>query len=182
MTEPAAEWKRCSACKKPIAFGERYFVCNVSTCNRKRTALSFCSVSCWEVHLPIARHRESWAEERTAPTAAEAAREAAAEADRPTPRAPRRRIVEAKRPAESTTPREAKAPSSSSSADVPEEVLIVASRLKDYVRAVSGMNTSDRVLEPLSRIVREAVDRALENARRDERKTLLDRDFPKDGR
>lgn len=60
-------WRRCSACKNPIECGSTYWVCNVSTCNRKRTALVFCSVTCWEVHLPEANHRESWAEERIAP-------------------------------------------------------------------------------------------------------------------
>ncbi|HTL12553.1 MAG TPA: hypothetical protein VL588_08710, partial [Bdellovibrionota bacterium] len=40
-------------------------------CNRKRTGLAFCSVSCWDAHLPIVNHRESWAEERKAPTEAE---------------------------------------------------------------------------------------------------------------
>jgi hypothetical protein len=60
-------WRRCSACKNSIECGSTYWVCNVSTCNRKRTALVFCSVTCWEVHLPEANHRESWAEERIAP-------------------------------------------------------------------------------------------------------------------
>jgi histone H3/H4 len=60
---------------------------------------------------------------------------------------------------------------------VPTEVLIVASRLKDYVRARSGYNTSDRVLEPLSDIVRRIADQAIENARRDGRMTVLDRDI-----
>ena len=60
-------WRRCSACKGSIECGSTYWVCNVSTCNRKRTALVFCSVTCWEVHLPEANHRESWAEERLAP-------------------------------------------------------------------------------------------------------------------
>jgi len=63
-------WRRCSACKTFIEFGATYWVCNVSTCNRKRTALVFCTVTCWEVHLPEANHRESWAEERTAPMTA----------------------------------------------------------------------------------------------------------------
>jgi histone H3/H4 len=34
------------------------------------------------------------------------------------------------------------------------------------------------VLEPLSEIVRRIVDQAIENARRDGRMTLLDRDIP----
>jgi histone H3/H4 len=62
--------------------------------------------------------------------------------------------------------------------DFPREVLIVASRLKDYVRARSGYNTSDRALAPLSDIVRQVVDQAIENARREGRMTVLDRDVP----
>jgi histone H3/H4 len=61
----------------------------------------------------------------------------------------------------------------------PDEVLVIASRLKDYVRARSGFHTSDRVLEPLSDIVRRVADEAIRNAARDGRKTVLDRDVPK---
>ncbi|MGK5086296.1 hypothetical protein WDW86_01960 [Bdellovibrionota bacterium FG-2] len=71
MSEP---WRRCNSCKKPIDFKATYWVCNVSTCNRKRTGLAFCSVSCWDAHLPLMNHRESWAEERKAPSAEEWAR------------------------------------------------------------------------------------------------------------
>jgi hypothetical protein len=152
----ASPWRRCSACKKPIALGAVYWACNVSTCNQKRTALSFCSVSCWEVHLPSANHREAWAVEKRAPKTAEEGVEAA-------PGGVRRLV----RPPGAPAPAPDKAP---------REVLIVASRLKDYVRARSGYNTSDRVLEPLSDLVRRAVDEAIENARRDGRMTVLDRD------
>lgn len=68
MSEDLTFWKKCNSCKKPIAFSAIYWVCNVSTCNRKRTGLSFCTVSCWDAHLPLVNHRESWAEERKAPT------------------------------------------------------------------------------------------------------------------
>lgn len=64
MSEP---WKVCSSCRKPIAHGATYFVCSVSTCNRARTALFFCSIDCWDAHLPEARHRDAWAEEKRAP-------------------------------------------------------------------------------------------------------------------
>ncbi len=171
MTDDA--WRRCSACKEPIALRAPYWACNVSTCNRVRTALVFCSVSCWEVHLPEARHREAWAVEKQAPARPDAAAPAPKPARAPAAfsapkagaRAPRRRLV---RPAE-TPPQD----------DVPREVLVVASRLKDYVRARSGMNTSDGVLGPLSEILRQVADQAIRNAERDGRKTVLDRDVPK---
>ncbi len=155
-------WRRCSACKQPIELGATYWICNVSTCNQKRTGLAFCSVSCWEVHLPVARHREAWAVERTAPTqveSGEVARETQPE------KTGRRLLVRS-----ATTQTSAK--------EAPEEILIIASRLKDYVRARSGFNTSDKVLEPLSEIVRRVCDEAIRNASRDGRRTVLERDVP----
>jgi hypothetical protein len=61
----AAYWKRCAICKKHIGFNETYTACSVSTCNRKRTALAFCSFDCWDAHAPD--HRDAWAEEKTSP-------------------------------------------------------------------------------------------------------------------
>lgn len=71
MSDAASFWKRCSTCKKEIVFLATYWACNVSTCNRSRTALAFCSVECWDAHLPTVRHRESWAEEQHAPARAQ---------------------------------------------------------------------------------------------------------------
>src|SRR5437773_10899506 len=75
MGADASFWKRCSTCKKELPFAGTYLACNVSTCNRPRTALVFCSVPCWDAHVPMLRHRDAWAEERRSPTAAEWARE-----------------------------------------------------------------------------------------------------------
>lgn len=156
------KWRSCSACKKPIALGSIYWTCNVSTCNRKRTGLVFCSVSCWEVHLPGAKHREAWAVEQTAPHRLD---EETSLGNEGPARQPRRRIVQSQ--------------SSGSGASEPSgEVLIVASRLKDYIREKSGFNTSDRVLSPLSAIVRRVCDEAIRNAGREGRRTVLDRDIP----
>jgi len=60
----------CSACRKDIPFQAVYWVCSVSTCNRERTRLVFCSVACWDSHLSTIRHREAWAVEERAPTRA----------------------------------------------------------------------------------------------------------------
>lgn len=165
-----AEWRRCNACKEPIPLGATYWVCSVSTCNRKRTALRFCSVTCWDVHLPTANHREAWAVEKTAPATAEADEPAAARGSQQAER-PKRRIL--------PSPARTAAAAAPAPRDEALEVLIIASRLKEFIRARSGFNTSDRVLEPLSRIVRRACEEAIENARRDERKTVLDRDIPR---
>lgn len=166
----ADSWRRCNACKQPIPYGAVHQVCSVSTCNRARTGMVFCSVSCWEVHLPSARHREAWAVEKRAPASA-------AEAAAGSERTPRRRSVVRKPPqSEATSPAAAPRPPARQRKE--EAVLVIASRMKDYVREQAGFNTSDRVLQPLSRIVRRALDEAIENARRDERKTVLDRDVP----
>ncbi|MBC7692842.1 MAG: hypothetical protein H7222_13860 [Methylotenera sp.] len=57
------------------------------------------------------------------------------------------------------------------------EVLVVASKLKNYIRAKSGMNTSGAVISALSDKVRALCDQAIENAKREGRKTVMDRDF-----
>src|SRR5262245_65948945 len=69
-------WMLCSACRKPIRFGSVHSVCSVSTCNRDRTRLVFCSVSCWDSHVATLRHRDAWAVEARAPGRGEIAREA----------------------------------------------------------------------------------------------------------
>ena len=64
------------------------------------------------------------------------------------------------------------------SEDHPTDVLIVASKLKAYIKARGGMRTSDGVLPMLSDLVRAAADEAIHRARADERQTVLDRDVP----
>jgi hypothetical protein len=148
----AERWRRCSACKNDIALAAVYWVCSVSTCNRSRTALVFCSVDCWEIHLPTERHREAWAVEKRAPKVAD-----------PEPAA---------RPSAAPGRPPAAVPSS------PTDVLVVASKLKDYVRQGSGFNTSDRVMLVLSDVLRRLCDTAIANAKRAGRDTVLDRDLP----
>ncbi len=58
-----------------------------------------------------------------------------------------------------------------------QEILVVASKLKNYIRSKSGMNTSSAVIEALSGKVRQLCDQAIDNAKRDGRKTVMDRDF-----
>jgi hypothetical protein len=168
-------WRTCSICKTPIQFEARYQRCSVSTCNRKRTHYTFCSVRCWEAHVPTLRHRDAWAVEETAPSReAWEAELSAAEAIAPSaPAAPRsagpaRRVV-----APTATER------SGLSDDVDHDVLIVASKLKKYIRARSGLRTSDGVMSLLSDLVREACDEAIGRAQESERTTVLDRDVPR---
>ena len=176
----SGEWKRCSSCKKGLAFGQTYYACSVSTCNRKRTGLFFCSVECWEVHLPMARHREAWAVEETAPTreawlASEGAKSTGPNKSTAPPAAnsaPQRRSA----PPGPTVRRRVVADGGSSS-DVPKEVLVVVSRFKAYVKARHNMNTSDGVFDLISEELRRLADKASDYARMDGRKTLLERDF-----
>jgi len=57
------------------------------------------------------------------------------------------------------------------------EVLVVASKVKNYIKAKGDMKTSSAVLEVLSDRLRRLCDQAIESARNDGRKTVLDRDF-----
>jgi hypothetical protein len=171
-----AFWKRCSSCKSSIGFERIYWVCNVSTCNRKRTGLVFCTVSCWDAHLPVMRHRESWSEERRSPSRAEWEREQAEEAAQARPAAKPAGAADPSAP--SREPRRILvAPPPSPASTALEDTLVVVSKLKAYVRARSGMNTSDSVAELLSERLRTLCDEAMRRAQKEGRKTLMDRDF-----
>jgi len=64
-----------------------------------------------------------------------------------------------------------------------DEVLLVVSKLKNYIRAQSEsssgapFNTAGNVAPKLSDLIRQMCDRAIENAKKDGRKTVMDRDF-----
>ena len=154
-------WKTCNSCKKGISYRSNYYVCSVSTCNRKRTGYAFCSVDCWDAHVPMMNHREAWAEERTAPPPPTTTPESVTR---------RRRIV---RPSGT---RARQSPDLQSVQD--KEVLVIASRLKAYVRQRSGdLSTSAEALEVLSDLIRQQCDDAIRRARMDGRRTVKGRDF-----
>lgn len=163
---PDSFWKKCSSCKKPIYFGTKYYVCSVSTCSGLRTGYVFCSMPCFEVHLPGARHRDAGGIQKTAPMTAEASSSTGPAT------APVRRIVPSSNPSAGASP-------SVLSSKIPRDILIVASKLKDYISARADMNTSAAVMEVLSDMVRRACDDAIDQARQEGRKTVLDRDFKK---
>jgi LSD1 subclass zinc finger protein len=145
----------CSSCRKPLPYGAMHWVCSVSTCNRQRTKLVFCSVGCWDAHLGEARHREAWAVEERAPEQGTLA-----------PAAP------------TSTPPPAGAPRMAAADESESDILIVVSKVKKYIRERSGMNTSDSVAEILSEHVRAVCDVAIRTAGAAGRKTVLDRDVP----
>jgi hypothetical protein len=167
-------WRQCSSCRAAIGFEQIYWECSVSTCARvARTGLFFCSVSCWEAHLPTMRHREAWAVEKRSPSEASWQRQlaeesgaAAAPAPAPAPAA----RVEARRQVVAPPPA-----ASEEAGD--DDILVVVSKLKKYIRARSGMNTSDNVMSVLSDHLRRICDRAVQKAAEEGRKTVLDRDF-----
>jgi hypothetical protein len=164
-------WRHCNICKTGIGFQAGYFVCSVSTCNRKRTGLTFCSLACFEAHLPTARHRDAWAEQETSPsrTEWEAARSENEEA-----------AADAAEERERTRPGAAAAsPARAAEPETTSDVLVVVSKLKKYVRDWSGMNTSDTAISVLSDHLRELCREAIRQAGLDGRRTVLDRDFTK---
>jgi len=166
-------WRRCNVCKREIPFEGRYYVCSVSTCNRKRTGLVFCSVECWDAHLPDARHRsDAGAIEEKAPSRAEAARLAEEEGRAAAPS--EARTVRMAPPSGGGRP----ATASFGTAPPEPDVLVVASKVKKYIRDLSDMNTSASTLDALSRCVEALCGMAIENARTDGRKTVMDRDVP----
>lgn len=149
-------WRKCGSCKKDIGFNSIYQACSVSSCGK----FAFCSVDCWDQHNPIMNHKSAWAEERRSPRKEEVVNT--------TPEAPRRIIVQS-----ATTVSK----SATSVSPMEHEVLIVASKLKQYIKDKYDMNTSANVMEELSNHVRRLTDRAADNARKDSRKTIMDRDF-----
>ncbi|MEC7949001.1 MAG: hypothetical protein VX265_15640 [Myxococcota bacterium] len=158
----ARPWKSCSVCKKTIPVGGRYYTCSVSTCNRVRDTKVFCTMACWDAHVPVMGHRNAWANEHRAPSSLAVANA------RPPGRGtePRRRVRSGGVPV--TDARK-------------QEVLIIASRLKDYIKGQSDLNTSADVLDVLSDHVRLLALEAIERAREDGRKTVKGRDFRRPG-
>lgn len=145
-------WRKCSTCKKAIAFGSKYFLCNVSTCNSKRKGFVFCSVECWDGHVPIMNHRESWSVERVAPS------QQAWESQQQQAPVPKKASVEG-----------------GSVSD--KEILVVVSKIKAYIKTKGDMNTAGDVSEWLSTRLRSLCDDAILAAKQAGRKTVMARDF-----
>lgn len=150
-------WRKCTTCKKPIFLGGKYWVCSVSTCNRVRTDLVFCDLRCFDAHVPVMNHRDAGAFEKIAPKTNAAPRPAAV-AGGP------------------TSSRES-ADSKGSTGAQANDTLVVVSKVKAYIRARSGMNTSESVVDVLSDKVRVFTLQALERAKKSGRSTVMGRDF-----
>src|SRR5687768_2433103 len=59
-----------------------------------------------------------------------------------------------------------------------EEALVVASKVKKLIKDEAGLSTSSQAIDQLTVRVQAACNKAIENARADKRKTVMDRDFP----
>jgi hypothetical protein len=111
------------------------------------------------------RHREAWAEPQKAPSKEEYDREQAAFLLRETNKKEHGMSDESNQQPPAT------------GGEPPRDVLVVVSKLKAYIKAKSGMNTSDGVISVISDQIRGLCDQAAANAQRDGRKTVMDRDF-----
>ncbi len=58
-----------------------------------------------------------------------------------------------------------------------QEVLVVVSKVKDYIRKQSEMNTAGSVAPKISDLIRKLCDDAIASARKDGRKTVMEKDF-----
>lgn len=159
-------WRKCSVCKKDIPLKGRYYECSVSTCTGKRTGLVFCSIPCFERHLPGARHKDAAAIENTAPSVPEASSPTTS----PNSGGGQRRIISASRTSPTTQATSLKKANN-------HEILVVVSKVKKYIADRADMNTSQSVMSLLSDRLRDLCDAAIEEARKDGRKTVMDRDF-----
>ena len=161
-------WKSCTSCRKDIDFLATYWECSVSTCNRKRTGLYFCTVACWDAHLPEARHREAWAVEKKSPS-----KEAW---ERESEDAPAKVVVASSKPSAPARRTVGVTSTDDDDGDLPKDVLVVVSKLKKYIKAKSDMKTSDTVIPVLSEELRRICNRAIRVAGQNGRKTVMDRD------
>jgi len=68
-------------------------------------------------------------------------------------------------------------PETENSTESSGEILVVASKVKAYIRSKSGMNTSASTIEALSERVRKICDQAILHAQGQKRKTVMDKDI-----
>ena len=87
--------------------------------------------------------------------------------------APKLQDIQVEAPKENKS---ASQPASKPSVPTEDEVLVVVSKVKGYIRSKSGMNTSDAVMQELSERVRKFANLAIDQAQKHGRKTILDRD------
>lgn len=57
------------------------------------------------------------------------------------------------------------------------DILVVASKIKKYIKEKADMNTSANAFPALTSVIAKAIDQAIEHAKQDGRKTVMDRDI-----
>jgi hypothetical protein len=164
-------WKKCSICKKEIPFESEHYVCSVSTCNRKKTGLVFCCMSCFNEHLAFTRHRDAGAFSEKAPSKQQFELEQQNEVQK--------EIVKK----ETITQKSSQGSINMSDIDLSgpaptTDVLLVASKVKKYIKERADFNTSGSTMEAMTKLVTKICDKAIERAAKDGRKTVMDRDLP----
>ena len=156
-------------CKKDIGFQTKHYECSVSTCTGKRTGYVFCSMPCFERHLPGARHRDAGAIECVSPSKSSYLQNQPSTSTETS--TPTRRII-------SSTPLNINSTLQPIKNQMNEkEILIVVSKMKQYISDRHDMNTSGDVADILSHYVRQLCDQASDQARKEGRKTVMARDF-----
>lgn len=191
-------WRKCSSCKKDILLNTKYYECSVSTCTGQRTGYVFCSIPCWEVHLPGARHRDAGAVEKKSPSQAvtmspnpslhlhptsgstsNSGLNPSSNAGASLSSSPQRRIIVNSNNASVNAGGgvSLSRPAGIRKSSMANEILVVVSKMKQYIRDISDMNTSEEVSQKLSEMIRVECDKAVENAKADGRKTVMARDF-----
>lgn len=58
-----------------------------------------------------------------------------------------------------------------------KETLVVVSKVKKFIKDSADMNTSASAIGALSEAIEKECRKAIENAKKDGRKTVMDRDF-----
>lgn len=148
-------YRKCSSCKKEIGFGKIYQVCEVTSCKKH----GFCSVNCWNLHNEVMNHKNAGAIETRAPFTP------LLDADAQ----PKRILVNPNKSETNAV--------GGKTTSMDAEILIVASKLKQYIKEKYDLNTSADVMNVLSDIVRKKADEACSHAIQSGRKTVMDRDF-----
>ncbi len=159
MSENSSEWKKCSTCKTSINYSSPYYVCSVSTCNSIRTGYSFCSVSCFDQHIPGARHKSAGAIEEKAPSKEEST---VAPKSKPS-----RRLIVSNKLSKPSNKQVSKG----------DDILVIASRFKEFIHEQSEYSTSAAVMNVLSDHLRHIAMQAIDNARADGRRTVMEQDL-----
>lgn len=60
------------------------------------------------------------------------------------------------------------------------DALVVASKVKKYIKDKAGFNTSSSAIDALTISVKHLIDQAVTHAQQDGRKTVMDRDVTRD--